>query len=112
MNSQDRKAAINAWKERKPAPAGIFSLTCAVDGAVWVGESRNLEAQQTGLFFALRHGGHPNRAAQAAFARHGAEAFAYAELERLSDDDTGPLQRAMLRERGAHWRARLNAASL
>lgn len=113
MKPQDRKAAIAAWKERKPAPAGIFSLTCTADGQIWVGESRNLEAQQNGLWFSLRLGSHLNRKAQTAYAAHGRDAFLYAELERLSDDDnTGTLQRAMLRAKAAAWRVRLGAAAL
>ena len=80
MKPQDRKAAIAAWKERKPAPAGIFSLTCTADGQIWVGESRNLEAQQNGLWFSLRLGSHLNRKAQTAYAAHGRDAFLYAAV--------------------------------
>lgn len=113
MKPQDRKAAINAWKERRPAPAGIFSLTCTASGEVWVGESRNLDAQQNGLWFSLRLGSHLNRKAQAAYNAHGRDAFLYAELERLAEDEnTGTLQRAMLREKAAAWRTRLTAAVL
>ena len=113
MTPQDRKAAVNAWKERKPAPAGIFSLTCTADGAVWVGESRNLEAQQNGLWFTLRLGSHLNRTLQAAYNTHGRVAFAYAELERLADDEnTGTLQRALLRDKAADWRRQLGATVL
>lgn len=113
MKPQDRKAAINAWKERKPAPAGIFSLTCTANGSVWVGESRNLEAQQNGLWFTLRLGSHLNRAVQAAYNTHGRDAFLYAELERLAEDEnSGTLQRALLRDKAAAWRARLGAGVL
>lgn len=112
MKPQDRKAAIAAWKQRKPA-AGVFSLICAVEGAVWVGESRNLEAQQNSLWFSFRLGSHLNRQAQAAYNRHGRNAFAYAECERLSEDEnSGTLQRALLRDKAAAWRARLNASAL
>ncbi|MFT3809777.1 MAG: GIY-YIG nuclease family protein [Micropepsaceae bacterium] len=113
MKPQDRKAAITAWKERKPAPAGIFSLTCTADGSVWVGESRNLEAQQNSLWFSLRLGSHLNRKAQAAYNAHGREAFVYAECERLAEEDnTGTLQHALLRDKAAEWRVRLGAATL
>ena len=50
MKPQERKAAIAAWKERKPAPAGIFSLTCTADGQIWIGESRNLERSSAMAF--------------------------------------------------------------
>ena len=51
----NRKDPINAYKERKPK-AGIFAVRCAPTGDVWIGESRNLDAQQNSVWFTLRNG--------------------------------------------------------
>ena len=51
MTTIDRKAAIAAYKERKVA-AGIYAVRCAATGEVWVEQSRHVETQRNGLWFA------------------------------------------------------------
>jgi hypothetical protein len=110
--SIDRKAAIAAYKERKTR-AGIFAVRCAATGQVWVGESRHVDTQQNGLWFSLKHGNYPNRALQAAWAAHGADAFGLEILECLPDEDLTPyLQGRLLQERGQDWRAQLAAPKI
>lgn len=111
MNTVDRKAAVAAYKER-PADAGIFAVRCAATGEVWVGESRRLDTQQNGLWFALRLGSSPFKAMQAAWAEHGEAAFSYEVLDRL-DPELTPMARATaLKEAAALWREQLEARPL
>jgi len=109
MDKQTRREAIRDWKERKVA-VGAYAVRCAPSGEVWVGGSRNLEAQQTSLWFGLRMGGHINRAMQTAWNIHGADAFSFEVLERIEDDDLTPLGRAdLIKARERHWLAALGA---
>lgn len=108
MKHEDRKAAIAAYKERKPA-AGIYAIRCAANGACWVGSAPNLDTIRNRIWFTLREASHPNAAVRAAWRAHGAQAFSYEELERL-DDDLGALTRErMLKDRLAHWVGALRA---
>jgi hypothetical protein len=85
MQRQDRRAAIAAYKARKVA-WGVFAVRCAVTGEAWVGGSRHVETQRSGLWFSLRHGANPNRALQAAWNTHGPGAFDFEIVERIADD--------------------------
>jgi len=75
MNRDQRKAAVAAYKERKPK-AAVYAVRCAADGAAWVGPTLNPDTVQNKIWFTLRLGSHPNRALQAAWAAHGEAAFA------------------------------------
>lgn len=111
MDAHARKAAIAAYKERKPAN-GVFAVICTATGQAWVGRSRHLDTQQNGLWFALRHGSSPHRALQAAWALHGADAFRFEELERLRDDFPALTRPDELKRRQSIWTARLQADPL
>ena len=107
MDKQSRRQAIRDYKERKAAP-GVYVVRCAATGEVWVGGSRNLDAQQNSLWFGLRTGGHANRAMQAAWTAHGEAGFSFEELERIDDEDLTPLGRAdLIKARERHWQAAL-----
>jgi hypothetical protein len=109
MDKQSRRQAIRDYKEKKPAP-GVYAVHCAASGEVWVGGSRNLDAQQNSLWFGLRTGGHVNRAMQAAWTAHGEGAFTFEPLERIDDEDLTPLGRAdLIKARERHWLAALGA---
>src|SRR3569623_1167701 len=112
MDNQSRRQLVRDYKERK-ARQGIFAVRCAVTGEAWVGQSRNLDQQQNGVWFALRQGGHPNRALQAAWTTQGEAAFAFEVLEALKDEDLSAYARDnLLKARGAHWRAALGAPKI
>lgn len=111
MKPADRKAAVSAYKERVATP-GIFAVRCAAAGATWIGQSRNLDAQKTSLWFALRAGGFPNPAIVAAWKTHGEDAFTFEDLERLEPEATGYVLNGLLTERLKHWTTALNAARL
>lgn len=111
MKREDRKAAIAAHKEKTPV-AGIYAVRCTASGETWVGESRNLGAQETSLRFALKQLSHPNRELLAAAKAHGPEGLSFEVLEELAEDETGTLQRAALRQKSTAWIEQLGAARL
>lgn len=108
MDPRARKAAIAAWKDRKPG-FGVFAVICTATGQAWVGTSRNLDAQQNSLWFALRHGSSPYRTLQAAWDVHGRAEFKFEELERLRDDFPALTRPDELKRRQSLWTARLQA---
>jgi hypothetical protein len=111
MKSDDRKAALAAYKKRKSA-AGIYAVRCAATGDAWIGQTLNLETIQNRIWFSLRTGGHPNRELQGAWAAHGADAFAFEPLEQLKEEELAYVRDALLKERFIHWRSMLNGLTL
>lgn len=111
MDKQDRKAAIAAYKERKPA-FGVYAVLCRATGEAWVGCSRHVDTQQNGLWFTLRMGGSPHRGLQAAFSEHGEAQFRFEELERLREDYPEIGRMDELKRRQTLWRNRLHAEAL
>jgi hypothetical protein len=108
MPKADRKAAIAAFKERASVP-GIFAVRCAATGEVWLGQSRNLGAQKTGLWFSLNNGGHPNRDLLARWKERGEAAFSFEVIEALEPESSAVLLTSLLRDRLVHWVKLLNA---
>jgi hypothetical protein len=107
-----KKEIAQAWTERKRSQ-GVFAVRCVASGEVWVDASRNLGSQSNSIWFSLRQGGHRNKAAQAAWNTHGADAFVYDVLEEISDEDLTPLGlHDLLKVRERHWRDVLGAGSL
>lgn len=111
MDQRARKAAIAAYKDRKPA-YGVFAVICTATGQAWVGQSRHVDTQQNGLWFTLKHGSSPHRALQAAWTLHGADEFRFEELERLRDDYPAVGRSDELKRRQALWTERLQALAL
>jgi len=108
MRAVDKKAAKAAYKEQDVV-AGIYAVRCTATGQAWVGHAPNLEKVRNRVWFTLRHGGHPSRGLQEAWQTHGDNSFTFEELERLQDEDLAYVRAAQLKERAAHWRAKLNA---
>jgi len=103
MDKADRRQRVRDYKEKRTA-AGIYILRCAAAGAVWVGVSQNIAAQENSVRFVLRMGSHPNRDIQAALRAHGGDAFAYEVLERIDDPDLTPIGLSeLLKRRERHW---------
>jgi hypothetical protein len=109
--TERRKAAIAAYKERKSA-AGIFAVRCTPAGAVWVGQTRDLDRVWNRISFSLRTGADPRRDLQAAWNAHGGAGFAFEALERLKDESLDFALQSALDERTAFWRAKLGAAAI
>ena len=111
MTSHDRKAIVAAYKEQ-PTVAGVFAVICTATGEAWVGQSRHIDTQRNGLWFALRQGGSPFRSLQQAWREHDEADFCFEQLDRLPTD-LSPLARDReLKERAARWRERLRANAL
>jgi hypothetical protein len=108
MKREDRKAAVAAYKERKPTP-GIYAVRCAGTGQCWVGAAPDLATIRNRVSFALRQGAAAPASLQAAWRERGPESFAFEELEQLTDEQLVFGRDRMLRERLAHWREALGA---
>ncbi len=111
MKTEDRKAAIAAYKKRK-STAGIFAVRCAATGQAWVGQTLNLDTVQNRIWFSLRTGGHSNRELQSAWSTQGAENFGFEALERMSEEELPYLRDTLLKERFLHWRSLLKGSAI
>ncbi len=111
MKAEDKKAAKAAYKELDVA-AGIYAVRCAATGEVWVGRAPNVEKIQNRVWFTLNHGSHPSRSLQEAWRTHGSDSFTFEELERLEDEELAYVRDAQLKDRCAHWRAKLGALAI
>ncbi|MFZ3033220.1 MAG: GIY-YIG nuclease family protein [Parvibaculum sp.] len=109
MDREQKRQIVRDYKEQKPTP-GIFAVRCLITGERWLGPSRNLEAQQNGIWFQLRLGNHRVKAMQAAWNTHGEDNLVYEIVEAFEDEDLTPyLRQSILKERLAYWREELGA---
>jgi hypothetical protein len=111
MDVKDRKAAIAAYKQRKPA-FGLYAVVCDATGEAWVGCSRHVDTHQNGLWFALKLGSCLHPSLQTAWAEHGEREFRFEELERLREDFPQLSRMDELKKRQALWCSRLQATAL
>lgn len=112
MKTIDRKAAIAAYKERKPA-VGIYLIRCRASGQCWIGASPTLDTIRNRHWFTLRHGSFPHPGLQTAWRAHGAESFGFEILEHLAEDEEDASYRGLLlKKRLAHWQAALQATPI
>jgi hypothetical protein len=110
MHAQDRKAAIAAYKERKSV-AGIYAVKCTVSGRVWVGSSPSLNSVQNRVWFMLNLGTNANQALQTAWSAQKGEGFTFEKLEEIEEDQLY-VRDKLMKEREAHWRAKLGASAI
>ncbi|RBP06504.1 hypothetical protein DFR50_13061 [Roseiarcus fermentans] len=111
MKREDRKAAVDAYKERKSDP-GIYVVRCAASGQQWVGGAPDLRTIWNRVSFALRQGGGRPASLQRAWTEHGAERFAFEIVERLDVEDPLYDGARTLRDRLGHWRDALPAEAM
>jgi hypothetical protein len=109
MDRADRKAVQVAWREREVA-AGIFAFAGPDD--VWVGASRTLDTAENRVRFQLRVGSCRSPGLQAAWAVAGDDAFRFEVLERFEPELSEMARTGLMKERAAHWRARLGARAI
>lgn len=109
MDRADRKAAQVAWRERD-TEAGVYAFRGP--GEVWVGASRTLDKAENRIRFELRMGACRTPGLQAAWAAAGDGAFRYEVLERFDPELSEMARAGLLKERAAHWRARLGARAI
>lgn len=112
MSRERRKELLAAYRERRPRP-GVFAVRCAATGQIWVQATPNLDNCRNGVWFPLKLGSHPNKALQAEWTAHGADAFAFEEVEALEGDDlSGWELTSKLKSRERHWREAMNATAV
>jgi hypothetical protein len=111
MEREQRKAAVAAYRERK-AVAGIYAVVCRPSEQRWIGRALDLSTVQNRLWFTLRQGGYPHPALQAAWNRHGHDAFSLDVIERLEDETMAYSRDAILRDRLAHWCSTFGAEAI
>jgi hypothetical protein len=108
VKREDKKAAIAAYKERKPV-AGIYAVRCAATGQCWTGGAPDLATVWTRLTFTLRQGGGSNRALAQAWGAHGPDGLTFEVMERFEDEQLAHERARLLRDRLDHWRRALGA---
>jgi hypothetical protein len=107
----ERKAAVSAYKERKPV-AGVYAVRYSASDEQWVGAAPDLSTIWTRRSFALRQSVETNRALQAAWNVHGPESFAFRILEEIDLEQMTYGRERALKERVQHWREMLGAAAI
>jgi len=110
MDKARRKELTEGYAERKQ-PMGVYAVRCSASGEVWVAWTKNLDKRQNALWFEARMGNSREKAFQAAFTRHGEDAFSYEILEELEETNPHTLK-TLLPERATHWRDKLGAGEL
>lgn len=111
MRTEDRKAAVRAFKERK-VECGIYAVRCAASGEVWVGSAVDLSTIQRRLWFTLRQGTSLHRSLQEAWAVQGAEAFDFEIVERLDEETIGYVRDRVMKEHLARWADQFQAVRI
>jgi hypothetical protein len=102
MDRSERKAAVSAYKERKPV-AGVYAVRCAAP---------DLSTIWTRRAFALRQGIETNKALQSAWNLQGADSFAFRIVEEIDLEQLPYGRERALKERVQHWREALGAAAI
>jgi hypothetical protein len=111
MNRENRKAAIAAYKERKPEP-GIYVVHCEASGQQWIGSAPDLGPIWNRISFALRQGVASPKSLQTAWKDHGAESLRFEIVEMLDDEQLVFGRDRMLKERLGHWAGKLGAETI
>ena len=107
----DRKAALRAYKERRPRP-GIYAVRERATGRAWAGSAPDLDTTRNGLWHTLHAGRHLDRDLQAAWTRLGEAAFEFVILEVLEGELSPWALKETLKTRRAEWARRLAEALL
>lgn len=110
MDKSRRKELMQQYADRGPQ-TGVFAVRNSATDEVWVGQSKNIDKQQNGLWARLRMGMNFEEDVQASWEKHGEAAFTYEILEAVTEADVHVLQRVMP-ERAAAWREKLGAGTI
>ena len=102
LSTEERKAAIRAYKQRKPRP-GIYGVRLKSTGRCWAGSSQNLDTVKNGLWGTLNTGRHLDRSLQAEWTLLGEDAFEYVILETLKEDVLPMAVKDLLKEKKRQW---------
>lgn len=102
----DRKAALRAYKARRPRP-GIYAVRHRASGHAWAGSAVDLDTTRNGLWLQLQQGRHLDKGLQAIWNQHGEAAFDYEILEVLEEDMSPLVLKETLKTKRAEWILRL-----
>ena len=108
MKREDRKAAVDAYRDRK-ADAGVYVVRCAASGQLWVGGAPDLRTIWNRHAFALRQSAGRPASLQRAWNDHGPESFGFEVVERIDAEAASYDGARTIRDRASHWRAALSA---
>lgn len=108
MKSEERKAAVAAYKLRKAVP-GIYVVACATTGQQWAGSAPDLATIWNRLSLTLRQGANTHRSLQAAWREHGADSFTFEIVERVDIEKLVSGLDRVLKDRLGHWSETLQA---
>ena len=106
LSSEERKAAIKAYKERKPRP-GIYGVRLKASGRCWVGSAQNLDTAKNSAWMTLNSGRHLDHSLQAEWTGLGEDAFEYEILEVLKEDLLPLAVKDLLKEKKRLWAEQL-----
>jgi len=106
LSTEERKAAIRAYKERKPRP-GIYAVRLKESGRCWVASAPNLDTTKNGLWITLNSGRQPRPGATDGMERLGETAFEYVILEALKEDVLPLAVKDLLKEKKRLWAEKL-----
>jgi group I intron endonuclease len=82
----DARELKRLYKET-PKEAGIFRITNTVNGMIYLGSSLNLHGPLNKHKFVLSIGSHMNKALQADWTEHGADAFVFEIVEKVKPSE-------------------------
>jgi hypothetical protein len=102
----DRKAALRAYKDRRPRP-GIYAVRHLATGRAWPGSAVDLDTTRNGLWLQLQQGRHLDRDLQTAWNQQGEAAFDYEILEVLEEDMSPLVLKETLKAKRSEWILRL-----
>jgi hypothetical protein len=111
MDRHQKKAVVAAYRERKTV-AGIYAVVCRPSEQRWIGRALDLSTVQNRLWFTLRQGGYPYPTLQAAWNRHGPDAFSLEVVERFEHETMAYGRDALLRDRLSHWCSTFGAEAI
>lgn len=111
MQESERKAAIDAYRERKVA-CGIYAIRCLPTQQLWIGSAPNLATIQNRLWFTLRLGRDQRVTLQRAWTTHGEVAFQFEVLEQWDATEIGHARNRTLKASLDRWADMLGASPI
>jgi group I intron endonuclease len=87
MASKEDIKRLKREYQEAPKEAGIFRIANTANGKIYLGSSLNLHGPLNKHRFMLSTGSHINKALQADWNKHGADAFAFEIVEKVKPSD-------------------------
>ena len=95
MNTEEKKALMEAYKNRHPE-MGVISLHCVATGESFLAHAQDTTASLNSICWKLENGYHPNRILLGRWKQYKRDGFVCSVLKRLDYDDPQKDQRAKL----------------